>query len=137
MVRIIHRSFVNRDASEHLKPVILSPYSAQVGLMKELLAGTPLQEKCLTIYQSQGREYPCVIVSFVRKNSHGIIGFLDLPQLRPQTYVACSRAMSKLIILLSKQTFYERGYILFDNLISSLENKIIDANPRWVENYTV
>ena len=62
----------------------------------------------MTIYKAQGREYPFVIVSFARKNPIQTIGFLAEPELRAQTYVACSRAMAKLVLLFSFSTF--QGY---------------------------
>jgi hypothetical protein len=104
----------------HLKPVILSPYSAQVGEIRRKLPPTLRKmEVCTTIYRSQGREYPCVIVSFVRNNPGGFIGFLEDPSLRAQTYVACSRAKGKLIVLLSRKTFLGHGHLDYDYLDST------------------
>jgi superfamily I DNA and/or RNA helicase len=91
--------------NENLRPIILSPYTAQVNLIKEKLRGTPLEENVKTVYSAQGNEYPFVIVSFVRNNPKGEIGFLDMPMLEGHGYVAISRAQGKLIVLLSKSTF--------------------------------
>lgn len=115
-----------------LLPTILSPYSAQIGTIKGYLQNPELQERCITIYQAQGREYPCVIISFARKNPYGWIGFLAEPELRAQTYVACSRPMAKLIILFSFSTF--RGHRDYDILLDRCRNNtlIVDADPNWV-----
>jgi len=120
--------------SQPLLPTILSPYSAQIGLIRSLLPQN-LHSNCITIYQAQGREYPCVIISFARKNPHGWIGFLgeggfgDVG-MRAQTYVACSRAMAKLVVLFSFSTF--RGYRDYDYLLERSENAlIIEAEPSW------
>ncbi len=114
-----------------LSPTILTPYSAQVGIIKDLLR-PGVRANCFTIYRSQGREYPAVIISFVRKNPGKWIGFLGDPELRSQTYVACSRAMGKLVILLSRGTF--GGHRDFDYLIEEAERSgvVVNANPTWV-----
>ena len=121
-----------------LFPTILSPYSAQIGVIKSLLP-QDLQNNCITIYQAQGREYPCVIISFARKNLDGRIGFLgeggfgDVG-MRAQTYVACSRAMAKLVVLFSFSTF--RGHRDYDYLLERSENAlIIEAELSWGDEY--
>ena len=91
-----------------LRPVVLSPYNAQIGALQSQTDDEFLQGGCMTIYKAQGREYPFVIVSFARKNPIQTIGFLAEPELRAQTYVACSRAMAKLVLLFSFSTF--QGY---------------------------
>ena len=126
-------SYTDRNG-QPLLPTILSPYSAQIGLIRSLLPQN-LQNNCITIYQAQGREYPCVIISFARKNPFGWIGFLgeggfgDVG-MRAQTYVACSRAMAKLVVLFSFSTF--RGHRDYDYLLDRTENAlIIEAEPNW------
>jgi len=121
------------ENGERLLPTILSPYSAQIGTIQSFLGDPSLQNRCLTVYKAQGREYPCVIISFTRKNLMGWIGFLKEPELRAQTYVACSRAMAKLIILLSFSTFLGHGHRDFEYMIKrcSSSTLIIDAKPDW------
>jgi hypothetical protein len=65
----------------------------------------------------------------------GWIGFLKEPELRPLTYVACSRAQAKLIILLSFSTFLGHGYRDFEFLIDRCGSNalIINAEPRGVD----
>lgn len=96
---------------------ILTPYSGQFAKISEYLSD-PLRrnECCMTIYKAQGKEFPCVIISFVRDNPAGWVGFLQEPELRAQTYVACSRAQAKLIVLMSFRTFLNRGHRDFDSL---------------------
>ena len=115
----------------NLEPMIISPYNAQIGAIKEKLPDH-LRKNCISVHRAQGREYPCVIISFTRKNLSGKIGFLN--QLRAQAYVAVSRAEAKLIVLLSRSTFYGRDYTDFNNLIDMSDRAIIeDADQSWIE----
>lgn len=118
-----HKAY-KKDNGEHLFPTILSPYSAQVIEITRRLS-PQLQERCSTIFRAQGREYPCVIVSFVRNNPNRFIGFLDEPQLRAQTYVACSRAQGKLVVLLSFRTFLNAGHVDFDYLCNTQRAHVV------------
>jgi len=119
-------SYIDIENGKALTPIILSPYSAQVAEVHRRCEAS-LRERCATVYKSQGREYPLVIVSFVRKNDTGFIGFLDDYQLRAQSYVACSRAQGKLIVLLSKDTFIDKGHTIFDALYNTKEAYKEDA----------
>jgi len=115
-----YESFLQGD--EHLRPVIISPYNAQVSEVRRMLRlrapGFPNPEGCvITAYRSQGREYPLVIVSLVRRNPYRRIGFLDDEKLRAQIYVACSRAQAKLIVLMSEGTF--GGQPLYSRLVET------------------
>jgi len=103
---------------------ILSPYTGQVGIIQESLP-QELRSACTTIYRAQGREYPCVIISFVWNHPDGFIGFLREPELQPHTYVGCSRAQGKLIILLSRDCFIGRGHRDFDFLFQTRNAHII------------
>jgi len=132
LAQAINQSYVN-DGGKYLEPIILTPYTAQIGVIRGYLPDH-LQYNCTSIHQSQGREYPCVIVSFTRKNVEGSIGFLGQTHLKAQTYVACSRAEAKLILLLSYSTFYGRGHGDFDLLIDRSTNAtFIDAERTWVD----
>jgi superfamily I DNA and/or RNA helicase len=107
---------------ENLSSTIISPYSAQVNeIMRELqerarVPNLSNEDRVITAYRSQGREYPFVILSLVRRNLDRKIGFLEDEVLRAQVYVACSRAQAKLVILMSRETFGEKP--LYDSLIS-------------------
>ena len=75
---------------------IISPYADQVKIIQEK---TPVEVK--TVDGFQGREKEIIIISTVRSNSHGNIGFLsDLRRLN----VAITRAKRKLIIIGNKNT---------------------------------
>ncbi len=125
------RSAYTDKQGEKLAPTILSPYTAQIGTIQSLTRDPALQANCITIYKAQGREYPAVIVSFARKNPRGEIGFLAEPELRSQTYVACSRAMAKLILLFSFSTF--KGYRDFGTLLERIGDSafIVKARGSW------
>ena len=134
-----------KDKEENsLLPVILSPYNGQRGVIQRYLQeDKKLQKQCLTIFKAQGREYPCVIISFTRKNNERKIGFLgeafeggivvgDIG-MRAQTYVACSRAQAKLVILLSFNTF--RGHKDYEWLLKKARYNalVVNAKPEWIE----
>ena len=75
---------------------IISPYADQVKIIQE---NTPIEVK--TVDGFQGREKEIIIISTVRSNDNGNIGFLsDLRRLN----VAITRAKRKLIIIGNKDT---------------------------------
>jgi hypothetical protein len=89
-----------RGAYGGLDPVLLSPYDAQIDVMK----GASNEEfRALTVHDMQGREYDAVVLSMVRKNDDGGIGFIGT--MLPISYVAFSRPKVKLVVLLSWRTF--------------------------------
>jgi len=132
LATILSQSYTHKSGNS-LLPTVLSPYSAQIGNIQSRLRNRQLQNQCTTIYKAQGREYPSVIISFTRKNPNGWIGFLKEPELRAQTYVACSRAMAKLIMLFSFSTFLGYGYRDFEYLWDRCRDTalVIDADPDW------
>lgn len=87
------------------KIAIISPYSGQIALAKEQLEKTI---KCSTIDSFQGQECETIIISLVRSNQEGDIGFLkDYRRIN----VAMTRAKERLIIIgdsstLSHDPFY-------------------------------
>lgn len=136
------RSYKDKNG-EPLWPIILSPYNAQREIIQRYFQeNQELRRQCLTIFKAQGREYPCVIISFTRKNDGKEIGFLGETfegasvageiGMRAQTYVACSRAQGKLIILLSFKTF--RGHRDYDFLLEKAQDNalMVNAKPEWV-----
>ena len=102
--------------AEHLSPTIITPYNAQVDIIRRMLRlrGFP-GDWVTTAFRSQGRQYPFVIVSLVRNNPFRSIGFLEDIKLRAQIYVACSRAQAKLVVLMSRGTF--GGRPLYERLV--------------------
>ncbi len=90
---------------------VISPYEAQVQRIRQLLAGEV--ERGLevdTVDGFQGREKEAVIVSLVRSNDAGEVGFLaDVRRMN----VALTRARAKLVVVgdgatVSRHPFYER-----------------------------
>lgn len=101
---------------------IISPYKAQVRLLRKLLKRQPFfkalrrQIRVNTVDGFQGQECDVVILSMVRDNDKGSIGFLnDLRRMN----VAMTRARMKLIIIgntttLSRHRFYRELIEYFD-----------------------
>ncbi|MFT7585132.1 MAG: ATP-dependent RNA/DNA helicase IGHMBP2 [Cellvibrionaceae bacterium] len=79
------------------KIAIITPYSAQVSLLGDRLAELNLNEVDLgSVDGFQGRESEAVIISMVRSNGDGEIGFLSEQR---RMNVALTRARRKLIII--------------------------------------
>jgi superfamily I DNA and/or RNA helicase len=87
---------------------VIAPYAAQVRLLRELLAVSGLEIDSVDGFQ--GREKEAVVISLVRSNSKGEIGFLaDVRRMN----VAMTRARRKLLIVgdsatLAGHPFYAR-----------------------------
>jgi ATP-dependent RNA/DNA helicase IGHMBP2 len=91
---------------------VITPYAAQVRLLRELLRGAGVEIDSVDGFQ--GREKEAVVISFVRSNPEGEIGFLADVR---RTNVALTRARRALIVIgdsatLSNHEFYQRllGY---------------------------
>jgi ATP-dependent RNA/DNA helicase IGHMBP2 len=80
---------------------IISPYKAQIRILKELFEASPLFEHAdnisiNTIDSFQGQERDVVYISMARSNNEGAIGFLsDIRRMN----VAMTRARKKLVII--------------------------------------
>lgn len=105
-----------RIAEERIDIAVISPYRAQVRYLRRLIASTPYfrelrkQITVNTVDGFQGRESDIVVISLVRSNERGDIGFLrDLRRMN----VAMTRARMKLIIIgnattMSSHPFYRK-----------------------------
>ena len=71
---------------------VIAPYSAQVERLRKVVAGVEVN----TVNAYQGREKEAVIVSFVRSNDEGILGFVSD---RRRLVVALSRARRLLVAI--------------------------------------
>ncbi len=92
---------------------VISPYDAQVSLLRSIIKEEDLDIK--TIDGFQGREKEIIIISLVRNNPEGNIGFLrDYRRLN----VAITRPRTKLIIVGSSRTVRK------DNLYAELYKHI-------------
>jgi len=113
-----------RILDEHIDVGIISPYRAQVQYLRRLLMKReffkPFRRAISvnTVDGFQGQERDVIVISLVRSNDEGQIGFLrDLRRMN----VAITRARMKLIILGDKETmtqhpFYQRLWQYIENL---------------------
>jgi ATP-dependent RNA/DNA helicase IGHMBP2 len=95
---------------------IISPYSAQVRLLRERLSQPEIEIDSVDGFQ--GREKEAIILSLVRSNPDGEIGFLE--DIR-RTNVALTRARRKLIVIgdsatITTHPFYQRMVSYFDSI---------------------
>ena len=115
-----------RILSERIDVGVISPYRAQVQLLRQLLRKTeslkPFRRFITvnTVDGFQGQERDVIVISLVRSNDEGQIGFLrDLRRMN----VAITRARMKVIILgdrhtLTRHPFYRKLW----QYIQSLKN---------------
>jgi predicted DNA helicase len=95
---------------------VIAPYSAQVRLLRQQLNVAGLEIDSVDGFQ--GREKEAVLISLVRSNSEGKIGFLaDVRRMN----VALTRARRKLIVVgdsatLSNEPFYQRLIRYFESV---------------------
>ena len=118
----------SRILDESIDVGIISPYRAQVHYLRHLIKKNvffkPFRHllSVNTVDGFQGQERDVIIVSLVRNNADGQIGFLrDLRRMN----VAMTRARSKLIIIgdhktLSHNSFYDKLYKYVQDTSSSL-----------------
>lgn len=113
--RYIERIGVKRFIDEKIDIGVISPYKAQVSYLRHLVKKISFFKQVRkritinTIDAFQGQERDVIIVSLVRSNSYGQIGFLnDLRRIN----VAMTRSRMKLILIgnaqtLSRHRFYK------------------------------
>ena len=100
------RLLIEEQAFRAHDTVIITPYSSQADHIRTLV---PDRFKCSTVDSFQGQEFPHVIVSMVRSNTQGTIGFLNDYR---RMNVAITRAKQSLYIIgdsatLCRHRFYE------------------------------
>ena len=110
----MERIGIRRILEEHIDFGVISPYRAQVHYLRHLLKKEPFFRPCRrlitvhTVDGFQGQERDVIMISLVRANEKGQIGFLrDLRRMN----VAITRARMKLLILgeavtLTRHPFY-------------------------------
>lgn len=96
---------------------VITPYRAQVRLLRERLADVPGVE-IDSVDGFQGREKEAIVVSLVRSNNEGEIGFLADTR---RTNVAMTRARRKLLVIgdsatLANHDFYGRMLAYFEQI---------------------
>ena len=114
----MERIGIRRILEEHIDFGVISPYRAQVHYLRHLLKKEPFFRPCRrlitvhTVDGFQGQERDVIMISLVRANEKGQIGFLrDLRRMN----VAITRARTKLLILgeavtLTRHPFYRELY---------------------------
>lgn len=114
--RYVERIGMERFIDERIDVGLISPYRAQVRLLRRMIASTPFFRPLRrmisvnTVDGFQGQERDVIVLSLVRSNENGDIGFLrDLRRMN----VAMTRARMKLLIIgsartLGSHTFYRR-----------------------------
>lgn len=104
--------------TENLEPgdaAIISPYSAQVAAARERF---PSSMRVSTIDSFQGQEKSVILLSLVRSNSDGIIGFLkDYRRMN----VAITRAKEKLFVIGDSATIGNDGF--FQKFLDYVERR--------------
>ena len=114
----MERIGIRRILEEHIDFGVISPYRAQVHYLRHLLKKEPFFRPCRrlitvhTVDGFQGQERDGIMISLIRANEKGQIGFLrDLRRMN----VAITRARMKLLILgeavtLTRHPFYRELY---------------------------
>ncbi|KAJ0765120.1 putative TPR and ankyrin repeat-containing protein [Helianthus annuus] len=120
-----------QDSGKKLTVGVVSPYVAQVVSIQEKLAQKykkfdGFSVKVKTIDGFQGGEEDIIILSTVRSNSHGSVGFLSSPQ---RTNVALTRARHCLWILGNERTLTNSEYV-WNDIVCDARNRhcLFDAD---------
>lgn len=119
---LIVRKLFEAESLDTTKTAVISPYAGQVAAAKELL---PKEIRISTIDSFQGQEKEIIILSLVRSNDEGEIGFLkDYRRMN----VAITRAKEQLFIIGDSATI---GGDNFYNLFLSYIEKNGDYRTVW------
>ncbi|XP_035827063.1 DNA-binding protein SMUBP-2 isoform X2 [Aplysia californica] len=108
-----------------LKPVdiaVIAPYNLQVDLLRIRLLGRYPDLEVKSVDGFQGREKEAVIISMVRSNSNGEVGFLAE---RRRINVAVTRARRHLTVVCDSET------VSHDAFIKSLIDYMMDKGEVW------
>ncbi|KAI7748568.1 hypothetical protein M8C21_000107, partial [Ambrosia artemisiifolia] len=122
IVQNLHKAW--QDSRKKLTIGIVSPYSAQVVSIQEKLLHKyenldGFSVKVKTVDGFQGGEEDIIILSTVRSNSHGYVGFLSSPQ---RTNVALTRARHCLWILGNERTLTKSEYV-WNEIVCDARNR--------------
>jgi superfamily I DNA and/or RNA helicase len=114
---VVNKIFSLRESGLSSQQIaVITPYSAQARLLREKLVDPEIEIDSVDGFQ--GREKEAVIVSMVRSNRDGEIGFLaDIRRMN----VALTRARRKLIVIgdsatISTHPFYQKMLAYFEEL---------------------
>ena len=110
---IIVQKLIERESLDMMQTALISPYAGQVALAKEQL---PRELRISTIDSFQGQEKQVIILSLVRSNDDGDIGFLkDYRRMN----VAITRAKEQLYIIGDSATI--GGDPFYNSLLAYIE----------------
>jgi ATP-dependent RNA/DNA helicase IGHMBP2 len=113
-LRIVQK-LLETESLDPLKTALISPYSGQVAAAKEVL---PKQLRISTIDSFQGQEKETIIVSLVRSNDDGDIGFLkDYRRMN----VAITRAKEQLFVIGDSATI--GADVFYNSFLTYIEQK--------------
>ncbi|KAL8218515.1 hypothetical protein R6Q57_021888 [Mikania cordata] len=129
IVQNLHKAWQN--SGKKIAIGVVSPYAAQVVSIQEKLANKyeeldGFSVKVKSVDGFQGAEEDVIILSTVRSNRHGSVGFLSSPQ---RTNVALTRARHCLWILGNEKTLSNSEYI-WKELVCDARNRhcLFDAD---------
>lgn len=121
--KYIEKIGLNRILEEKLDIGIISPYRAQTQFIRGLIKNTPFFKPIRrlisvnTVDGFQGQERDIILISMVRSNDEGQIGFLrDLRRMN----VAMTRARMKLIIIGNSRTLSSNKF--YSSLFNHIKN---------------
>jgi ATP-dependent RNA/DNA helicase IGHMBP2 len=111
---MIVQKLLNTEAIDPLKTAFISPYAGQVAAAKEVL---PKEIRISTIDSFQGQEQDIIILSLVRSNDDGDIGFLkDYRRMN----VAITRAKEQLFVIGDSATIGADAF--YNSFLTYIEN---------------
>ena len=115
LVELKVRSLLAAGLTPH-DVAVIAPYAAQARLLRQNLAIENLEID--TVDGFQGREKEVIIITLVRSNLHGVIGFLSDDR---RMNVALTRARRKLLVIgdsatLGSHPFYQRLLEYFEEI---------------------
>jgi superfamily I DNA and/or RNA helicase len=121
LYRHLEEEWGRASLSDVVQVGVISPYSAQVALLKELLQSlllpTRIQLKISTVDGFQGQECEVIYISMVRSNENMDIGFLnDIRRMN----VAMTRAKYRLVIIGDSSTV--GGHPFYEALLRYVED---------------
>ena len=119
IVKLVVETLLNNGIDEE-KIGIITPYKDQEMLLREMLKYENLEIH--TVDGFQGREKEIIIISFVRGNEEGNIGFLNEER---RFNVAITRAKRKLILVGNKNTLKRRNRLFKEYIDYLKKNRFI------------
>ncbi|KAI9345722.1 P-loop containing nucleoside triphosphate hydrolase protein [Pilaira anomala] len=105
VVKYIQR-LISNGGLEQSQIGIITPYTAQVFLLRDIVNDIWKDIEVNSIDGYQGREKKCIIISMVRSNKEGSVGFLSEKR---RLNVAMTRAKRQLVVIGDTRTLLRKG----------------------------